>query len=161
MYSYQGLHLLNIRNWFLDRNARNMLNFLHSFANGGLYINHQDQNCSYLMLIFAHSSHFTTCESLVWIINQRLGFSGVARWLKLGGGGRDHWKYVKWFASQIRFAPKAQQLKGVRGDSPEFWNLEPLKRDFPHSESTFTTNFAVSTAQILRKNKEPSIIIYS
>ena len=25
----------------------------------------------------------------------------------------------------------------------------------------FTTNFVVSTAQILRKNKEPNIIIYS
>ena len=49
---------------------------------------------------------------------------------------------------------KAQLLKGGPG------NLEPLKRDFPHSEPTFTTNFAVSTAQILRKNKEPNIIIY-
>ena len=38
---------------------------------------------------------------------------------------------------------------------------EPLKCNFPHSEPTFTTDFAVSTAQILRKNKEPNIIIYS
>ena len=51
-----------------------------------------------------------------------------------------------------------QNIKMFRGAPGTFWSLEPLKRDFLHSETTFTTNF---TAQILRKNKEPNIIIYS
>ena len=85
--------------------------------------------------------------------------SGVERWSKLGGR-RDHWKYVKWFALQLRFAPKAQLLKGGPGGfyRGTFWNLVPLKHDFPHSEPTLTTNFVVNTAQILRENKEPNII---
>ena len=58
---------------------------------------------------------------------------------------------MKWFTSQMRL------LNGGCGQ----WGILPGKRDFPHSEPTFTSNFAVSTAQILCKNKELNIIIYS
>ena len=81
--------------------------------------------------------------------------SAIGRWLKLGpppptrGGGAARSLEI----CEVVCIADAIHDEGSTIEGWKFWNLEPLERDFPYSEPTFTTNFAVSTAQILRKQR--------